>query len=59
MEFDVSALQMLTGDDPVALGDCFVTCGWSDGNICSITNPCGVTNPCAFTTNSPCFFTGK
>ncbi|WP_431045511.1 hypothetical protein ACQUSR_28755 [Streptomyces sp. P1-3] len=43
LEVDIEALQMLTGDDPVALGDCNWTCLWSTGGFCAITDGCWFT----------------
>ncbi|WP_431045510.1 ALQxL family class IV lanthipeptide [Streptomyces sp. P1-3] len=48
MELDIEALQMLAGDDPVALGDCQWTCAWSDGWACSLSNVCAVSTACVF-----------
>ncbi|MEV8021839.1 hypothetical protein AB0O76_37065 [Streptomyces sp. NPDC086554] len=43
MELDISTLQTLTGDDPVSLEGCWVTCGWSGGNVCGVSSACGYT----------------
>lgn len=53
MELDVTALQLLSGEEPVGLDDCWWTCGWSGGSVCEITSPCGVTTikPCLWTSS--------